>query len=218
MGTVVVVEEEVRGRVGALLLLRTQDGRIGMFLIGMQPRRNIGRVGRVMRLVASMLDRREWNDGGCCTLLMSVMLELYYGWTAIIYPCLLFFSRRGKAVRLSYDHKGTDEAEGRRIAAAGGLILNSRVNGRTPLKFVCLTILGVLAVTRALGDTYMKDYISGHPFTTETILSNNSDEFMILACDGVFPSPNSFFSFNFVHVSYLVVGRLPRSNRRQPDT
>jgi serine/threonine protein phosphatase PrpC len=44
---------------------------------------------------------------------------------------------------------------------------------------------GVLAVTRALGDTYMKDYISGHPFTTETILSNNSDEFMILACDGV---------------------------------
>lgn len=38
-------------------------------------------------------------------------------------------SRRGKAVRLSYDHKGTDEAEGRRIAAAGGLILNSRVNG-----------------------------------------------------------------------------------------
>ena len=31
----------------------------------------------------------------------------------------------------------------------------------------------------------MKEYISGHPFTTETILSNNSDEFMILACDGV---------------------------------
>jgi len=42
------------------------------------------------------------------------------------------FSRRGKAVRLSYDHKGTDEAEGRRIAAAGGLILNSRVNGNFP--------------------------------------------------------------------------------------
>ena len=31
----------------------------------------------------------------------------------------------------------------------------------------------------------MKEYISGHPFTTETILSNSSDEFMILACDGV---------------------------------
>ena len=44
-------------------------------------------------------------------------------------------SRRGKAVRLSYDHKGTDEAEGRRIAAAGGLILNSRVNGTLPLSY-----------------------------------------------------------------------------------
>jgi serine/threonine protein phosphatase PrpC len=37
----------------------------------------------------------------------------------------------------------------------------------------------------------MKEYISGHPFTTETILSNNSDEFMILACDGVL----FFFTF-----------------------
>ena len=55
---------------------------------------------------------------------------------------------------------------------------------------VCISLFpsnsqGVLAVTRALGDTYMKEYISGHPFTTETILSNSSDEFMILACDGV---------------------------------
>src|SRR5262249_35410213 len=99
---------------------------------------------------------------------------------------LLTCSRRGKAVRLSYDHKGTDEAEGRRIAAAEGLILNSRVNG-TNLCGIVLTE-GVLAVTRALGDTYMKEYISGHPFTTETILSNTSDEFMILACDGVLPS------------------------------
>jgi protein phosphatase PTC1 len=46
---------------------------------------------------------------------------------------LLNSSRRGKAVRLSYDHKGTDEAEGRRIAAAGGLILNSRVNGKATI-------------------------------------------------------------------------------------
>jgi protein phosphatase PTC1 len=55
------------------------------------------------------------------------MQELFYGLPLIF--TWLIFSRRGKAVRLSYDHKGTDEAEGRRIAAAGGLILNSRVNG-----------------------------------------------------------------------------------------
>jgi serine/threonine protein phosphatase PrpC len=55
------------------------------------------------------------------------MQELFYGIAPL--KTKLNKSRRGKAVRLSYDHKGTDEAEGRRIAAAGGLILNSRVNG-----------------------------------------------------------------------------------------
>ena len=119
------------------------------------------------------------------------------------------FSRRGKAVRLSYDHKGTDEAEGRRIAAAGGLILNSRVNGI--LYIITLLIAGVLAVTRALGDTYMKDYISGHPFTTETILSNSSDEFMILACDGV-------QTLLLQSLTTIVMGRLRRSNCSQFNT
>jgi protein phosphatase PTC1 len=80
--------------------------------------------------------------------------------------------RNGKALRLSYDHKGSDENEGKRIANAGGLILNNRVNG-------------VLAVTRALGDAYMKDLVTGHPYTTETVIQPDADEFIILACDGV---------------------------------
>jgi len=80
--------------------------------------------------------------------------------------------RNGKALRLSYDHKGSDENEGKRIANAGGLILNNRVNG-------------VLAVTRALGDAYMKDLVTGHPYTTETVIQPDIDEFLILACDGL---------------------------------
>ena len=82
--------------------------------------------------------------------------------------------RNGKALRLSYDHKGSDENEGKRVANAGGLILNNRVNG-------------VLAVTRALGDAYMKDLVTGHPYTTETVIQADLDEFIILACDGVSP-------------------------------
>ena len=45
--------------------------------------------------------------------------------------------------------------------------------------------LGVLAVTRALGDSYMKDLVTGHPYTTESVVQNDLDEFIILACDGV---------------------------------
>lgn len=93
-------------------------------------------------------------------------------YTANVGDARIILCRGGKALRLSYDHKGSDENEGKRIASAGGLILNNRVNG-------------VLAVTRALGDAYMKDLVTGHPYTTETVIQSEVDEFMIIACDGV---------------------------------
>ncbi|TFK20957.1 protein phosphatase 2C [Coprinopsis marcescibilis] len=79
--------------------------------------------------------------------------------------------RAGKAVRLTYDHKGTDKQEAKRITDAGGFVLSGRVNG-------------VLAVTRSLGDTSMKEFVVGAPYTTETELCDE-DEFLILACDGL---------------------------------
>ncbi|KAG9099225.1 Protein phosphatase 2C 1 [Ceratobasidium sp. UAMH 11750] len=79
--------------------------------------------------------------------------------------------RAGKAVRLTYDHKGSDKQEAKRIVDAGGFVLNNRVNG-------------VLAVTRSLGDSAMKEFVVGSPYTTETELSDD-DEFIILACDGL---------------------------------
>lgn len=93
-------------------------------------------------------------------------------YTANVGDARIVLCRNGKALRLSYDHKGSDENEGKRIANAGGLILNNRVNG-------------VLAVTRALGDAYLKDLVTGHPYTTETVIQPEADEFLILACDGV---------------------------------
>lgn len=93
-------------------------------------------------------------------------------YTANVGDARIVLCRKGRALRLSYDHKGSDENEGRRIANAGGLILNNRVNG-------------VLAVTRALGDAYMKDLVTGHPYTTETVIQPDQDEFIILACDGL---------------------------------
>ncbi|KAI3399089.1 hypothetical protein diail_7889 [Diaporthe ilicicola] len=93
-------------------------------------------------------------------------------YTANVGDARIILCRSGKALRLSYDHKGSDENEGKRISNAGGLILNSRVNG-------------VLAVTRALGDSYMKDLVTGHPYTTETVIQPDIDEFIIIACDGL---------------------------------
>ncbi|KZO90732.1 protein serine/threonine phosphatase 2C [Calocera viscosa TUFC12733] len=79
--------------------------------------------------------------------------------------------RDGKAIRLTYDHKGSDHMEAKRITDAGGFVMNNRVNG-------------VLAVTRSLGDSAMKEFVVGSPYTTETELGED-DEFMIIACDGL---------------------------------
>jgi protein phosphatase PTC1 len=106
-------------------------------------------------------------------------------YTANVGDARIVLCRNGRALRLSYDHKGSDEQEGRRVANAGGLILNNRVNG-------------VLAVTRALGDTYMKDLVTGHPYTTETVIQPDTDEFLILACDGVSFSPTAFFGYRLL--------------------
>lgn len=38
-------------------------------------------------------------------------------------------SRGGRAVRLTYDHKGSDSQEAKRITDAGGYVMNNRVNG-----------------------------------------------------------------------------------------
>lgn len=79
--------------------------------------------------------------------------------------------RGGTALRLSYDHKGSDPHETARIIKAGGLVIGNRVNG-------------MLAVTRSLGDGYMKSLVTGNPYTTRTELCAE-DEFVIIACDGL---------------------------------
>lgn len=116
-------------------------------------------------------------------------------YTANVGDARIVLCRNGKALRLSYDHKGSDDNEGKRIANAGGLILNNRVNG-------------VLAVTRALGDTYMKDLVTGHPYTTETVIQPDIDEFLILACDGVRVATHIFFIIILSTNKHLALGCL----------
>ena len=115
-------------------------------------------------------------------------------YTANVGDARIVLCRNGKGLRLSYDHKGSDENEGKRISNAGGLILNNRVNG-------------VLAVTRALGDAYMKDLVTGHPYTTETVIQPDLDEFIILACDGV---SHHAFKFSLSLLTLVALGRLLR--------
>lgn len=92
-------------------------------------------------------------------------------YTANVGDSRIVINRNGKAKRLTYEHKGSDKNEIKRIYKSGGLVLGGRVNG-------------VLAVSRSLGDIYLKEFVLGNPYTTMTEL-NEGDKFIIIACDGL---------------------------------
>lgn len=102
----------------------------------------------------------------------------------------------GEAKPLSYDHKPTNAAETSRIVAAGGFVEFGRVNGN-------------LALSRALGDFEFKQSpslpaeqqvvtadpdINSHTHTEE-------DEFIVVACDGIWDVLTSQQVIDFVRLS-----------------
>lgn len=54
-------------------------------------------------------------------------------YTANVGDARAVLCRGGKAVRLTYDHKGSDVQEAKRITDAGGFVMNNRVNGECSL-------------------------------------------------------------------------------------
>ncbi len=78
------------------------------------------------------------------------------------------------AVMLTLDHKPDVPGERSRIEALGGSVVI----------FGVPRVEGVLAISRALGDSCLKPYVSPEPRITEGILGRDND-FAVLACDGV---------------------------------
>ena len=93
-------------------------------------------------------------------------------YTANVGDSRIILNRNGKAIRLSYEHKGNDLNERRRIEENGGIIIGNRVNG-------------ILAVTRSLGDKYVKEFVIGKPFTTMIEIIPDMDKEIIIGCDGL---------------------------------
>lgn len=81
----------------------------------------------------------------------------------------------GRALRLCEDHRPGRADETARIESAGGLIL--RVGGT-------YRVNGALAVSRAIGDRGLKEYVVADPDIITRKLSE-SDEFLVVASDGL---------------------------------
>lgn len=99
----------------------------------------------------------------------------------------------GTAYVLSNDHKPVNKEESRRIVAAGGFVEYGRVNGS-------------LALSRALGDFEFKmnatlgpedQIVTANPVIVEHKLTEE-DEFLVLACDGIWDCMSSQEVITFV--------------------
>lgn len=101
--------------------------------------------------------------------------------------------RDGRAIKLSLDHKPDREDEAKRIESAGGFVSFRRVLGR-------------LAVSRAFGDEEYKTAIEGANGKPLVICDPEirreqltpQDEFLLLACDGLFDVFSSQEAVDFI--------------------
>ncbi|XP_052142919.1 probable protein phosphatase 2C 11 [Oryza glaberrima] len=103
-------------------------------------------------------------------------------------------SRAGQAYNLSRDHKPELEAERERIVKAGGFIHMGRINGS-------------LNLTRAIGDMEFKQnkflppekqIVTANPDINVVELCDD-DDFLVLACDGIWDCMSSQQLVDFIH-------------------
>ena len=104
--------------------------------------------------------------------------------------------RKGQTLPMSFDHKPTELPERLRITGTGGFVKGRRVNGD-------------LAVSRAFGDFLYKKGASLSSTEQKVIVLpdvmvypryDKDDEFMILACDGIWDVASNTQCTNFVQV------------------
>ncbi|KAG0250747.1 Protein phosphatase 2C 2 [Actinomortierella ambigua] len=125
-------------------------------------------------------DQEYAGDSSGCTAITATITKdnmLYVGNAGDSRAVLC---RRGTAIALSRDHKPVNREEAGRIVAAGGFVEYGRVNGS-------------LALSRALGDFEFKtnatlgpedQIVTANPAIQEHQL-DDEDEFIVLACDGI---------------------------------
>lgn len=126
-------------------------------------------------------------NSGCTALVVYIDEKASKAYIANSGDSRAVLCRNGDAVELSTDHKVTLQSEADRIVAAGGVVLNGRVNGS-------------LNLTRAIGDLAFKgdpslspedQVITANPDITVIDINPDTDDFIVIACDGLWEVMNS---------------------------
>lgn len=135
----------------------------------------------------------DLDDMSGCTAVMALVTPKHI-LVANVGDSRAVLATDGGAVALSKDHKPDNPSESKRVEAAGGMVVQGRVDGQ-------------LAVSRAFGDFRFK-YAADRPATEQPVspepeirvhARGEKLEFLILACDGVWDVMSNEDVVNFIH-------------------
>eukprot|EP00051_Salpingoeca_urceolata_P010762 m.132227 g.132227 ORF g.132227 m.132227 type:complete len:393 (-) comp16844_c0_seq2:361-1539(-) len=126
------------------------------------------------------------NGGTTCVSVLIRNNKMFVAWVG---DSLAVLSRGGKCVYLMDPHKPDRADERERIEKAGGMV--SCVYG-------VWRVNQVIAVSRSIGDVRLKEYISAEADVAEVSLTED-DEFVIIACDGLWDVMSPSQAVAFVH-------------------
>merc|ERR1712241_878572 len=134
------------------------------------------------------------NDSGCTAVVALLAGTKLYVANAGDSRCVV--CRNGVAVEMSFDHKPEDEVELKRIRKAGGKVTpDGRVNGGLNLS----RAIGDHAYKRVESLSLSEQMISPQPDVKVLDINPATDEWMILACDGIWNFMSSQEVVDYVH-------------------
>lgn len=140
----------------------------------------------------SVARREGWERGG--STVVAALISPYYIYFANCGDSRAMLCRSGQVCFSTEDHKPYSPLEKERIESAGGSVTIQRINGS-------------LAVSRALGDfsykgaenrTPSQQMVSPEPEVC-VVARSPADEFLVLACDGVWDTISNEELCAFIH-------------------
>lgn len=79
--------------------------------------------------------------------------------------------KKDKVVRITYEHKPSDEHENKRVKSNDGVIFGGR-------------IFGQFMLTRAFGNTPLKKWVTAEPYISKNLITED-DRYAVIASDGI---------------------------------
>lgn len=161
--------------------------------------------GCVREMDEQVLRVRHWDNQGSTAALICVDGQSI--WAAGVGDSRAVLSRGTETVELTEDHKPNNKEDQARIESLGGSVDWvgwTDPEGRPVEGMGSYRVNGNLAIARAIGDKDEKPYISGEPTIKRFDRQPGTDEFIVVATDGLWDVLESEECVNFVHAALKV--------------